>query len=102
MKANELNNGAIEKRFNEVYRDLEALVRANKLLDQQLINLSALCVRQHAELKVLRSYFDPQYDAIGALGLSVLVFARACRNLVVDGFGIFFGKPRQPQAVRLK
>ena len=37
MKANELNNGAIEKRFNE---DLETLVRANKLLDQQLINLS--------------------------------------------------------------
>ena len=44
MKANELNNGVIEKRFNEVYRDLEALVRANKRLDQQLINLSALCV----------------------------------------------------------
>ena len=29
MKANELNNGAIEKRFNEVCEDLEALVRAN-------------------------------------------------------------------------
>jgi len=101
MKDNELNS-VIENRFNEVYQDLEALVRANKLLDQQLTNLSALCVQQHVELKVLRSYFDPQYDVIGALGLSVLVFARACRNLVVDGVGIVFGKPRQPQAVRLK
>ena len=102
MKANEHNNSAIEKRFNDIYEDLDALVRANKQLDRQLVNLSALCVRQHAELKVLRSYFDPQYDAIGALGLSVLVFARACRNLVVDAVGIFFGKPRQPQAIRLK
>lgn len=102
MKANELNESTISNRFDEVYEDLDALVRANKLLDRQLINLSALCVQQHAELKVLRSYFDPQYDAIGALGLSVLVFARACRNLVVDAVGIVFGKPRQPQAVRLK
>ena len=102
MITNELNDSAIKERFNEVYEDLDALVRANKMLDRQLINLSALCVQQHAELKVLRSYFDPQRDAISALGLSVLVLARACRNLVLQGAGLLFGKPRQPQAVRLK
>ena len=81
------------------FDNVEQQVRA---LDRQVIDLSALCIQQHAELKVLRSYVDPQRGLFGALRLCGLVLTRACQNLVFDSIEMFIGKQRQPQAIRLK
>ena len=81
---------------------VEQQARELHALDRQVIDLSALCIQQHAELKVLRSYVDPQRGLFGALRLCGLVLTHACQNLVLDSIEMFIGKQRRPQAIRLK
>jgi hypothetical protein len=71
-------------------------------LEFQVIQLSAMCVQQHVELKQLRTYLDPQHDALSVIGMSFITFFRALAALVIQPMAPLLKAARRPQATRVK
>ena len=71
-------------------------------LDHQVLQLSSMCVQQHVELKRLRGYFDPQYDALSVIGMTAVTFVRALGALFFQVSRVATFRSPAPQAVRVK
>ena len=83
-------------------RILDATMPKLHRLETQVIQLSSTCVQQHVELKRLRGYFDPQYDALSVIGMTAVTFVRALGALFFQVARVGSFRSPAPQAVRVK
>ena len=72
------------------------------LLENQVLQLSSMCVQQRVELKRLRGYFDPQHDALSVIGMTAVTFVRALGALFFQVARVASFRTPAPQAVRVK
>ncbi len=83
-------------------RILDAMLPKLQRLENQVLQLSSMCVQQHVELKRLRGYFDPQHDALSVIGMTAVTFVRALGALFFQVARVASFRSPAPQAVRVK